>query len=118
MLVPIFCHLGLLGDPLDELWVEQLVFAFVMDVHRRSEIDVIGQNRPALVTALVQRAPVAASAYPRNVVGMIAMSRTSIGWFLRHFGPLAVELSCRWIVPAQAPTFSSCRAAEGQVHNC
>ena len=38
-------HRGLLGRTLDELWVQQLVFALVMDVQRRdAEIDVIGQE--------------------------------------------------------------------------
>jgi hypothetical protein len=45
LLLDLFCHRGLLGNPLDELGVEQLVFALVMDVQRRnSEIDVIGQE--------------------------------------------------------------------------
>ena len=42
-------HRGLIRDPLDELRIEQLVFALVMDVQcRNCEIDVIGQERGSI----------------------------------------------------------------------
>jgi hypothetical protein len=45
LVLDLFRHRGLLGHPLDELRVEQLVFALVMDVQRRDgEIDVVGQE--------------------------------------------------------------------------
>ena len=38
-------HRGLLGHPLDELWVQQLVFVLVMTVQPpEDEVDVIGQE--------------------------------------------------------------------------
>ncbi len=49
-----FRHRRLLGHTLDELRVQQLVFALVMDVQRRDgEIDVIGQepNPPCTATS-------------------------------------------------------------------
>jgi hypothetical protein len=45
LVLDLFCHGCLLGHTLDELRVEQLVFALVMDVQcRDAEIDVIGQE--------------------------------------------------------------------------
>jgi hypothetical protein len=45
-MLDLLCHRGLIRDTLDQLRVEQLVFALVMMAQRRdAEVDVIGQER-------------------------------------------------------------------------